>query len=125
MIRKTIPVLVHEDCMDSISVGLAKQEASIAKIAENTTTANDKLDTVIANQGTAQSKLNDIAEDTNTIEGNTTAIKTSSANSATQLGTIKTDTSSISSSVGLPEDAASTNTVIGLLKSISNRITTF
>lgn len=118
MLRKTIPVLVHEDCMDSISVGLAKQEANIAKIAENTTTANDKLDTVIANQETAQSKLNDIAEDTNTIEGNTTAIKTSSANSATQLGTL-------SSSVGLPADAASSNTVIGLLKSISNKLTTF
>ena len=101
MSRKTIPVLVHEECMGSISAGLAKQEANIAKIAENTTTANDKLDT---------------------IEGNATAIKTSSANTATQLGTIKTDTSSISSSVGLPADAASENTVIGLLKSIANKL---
>ena len=101
MIRKTIPVLVHEDCMDSISVGLAKQEANIAKIAENTTATNGKLD--------------EIVEDTNTIEGNTTAIKTSSANSATQLGTL-------SSSVGLPADAASSNTVIGLLKSIANKL---
>lgn len=135
MIRKTIPVLVHEDCMDSISVGLAKQEASIAKIAENTTTANVKLDTVIANQGTAQSKLNDIAEDTNTIEGNTTSIKTSSANASTLLnqidadtsairtnsGNIKNNTDSLTSSVGLPADEASANTVIGLLKSIANK----
>ena len=111
MIPKTIPVLVHEDCMDSISVGLAKQEANIAKIAE----------------------------DTNAIEGNTTAIKTSSANANTTLsqidadtsairtnsGNIKNNTDSLASSVGLPEDAASANTVIGLLKSISNRITTF
>ena len=118
MIRKTIPVLVHEDCMDSISVGLAKQEANIAKIAENTTTV--------------QSKLNDIAEDTNTIEGNTTAIKTSSANASTTLSQIHTDTDAIrgnseiiKSSVGFPADSASSKTVIGLLKSISNRITTF
>ena len=115
MIRKTIPVLVHEDCMDSISVGLAKQEANIAKIAENTTTANDKLDTVIANQGAAQSKLNDIAEDTNTIEGNTSSIKTSSSNTATA-------TSSINSSVGTTSDDPTSNTVIGLLKSIANKL---
>ena len=116
MIRKTIPVLVHEDCMDSISVGLAKQEASIAKIAENTTTANDKLDTVIANQGTAQSKLNDIAEDTNTIEGNTTAIKTSTANINTTLNAV---------SYNLGSASSSSETVVALLKGINNKLTTF
>lgn len=122
MIRKTIPVLVHEDCMGSISVGLAKQEANIAKIAENTTTANDKLDIVIANQGTAQSKLNDIAGDTNTIEGNTTAIKTSSANASTLLNQIDSDTSTIRSNLGTTSSSANSNTVIGLLKSISNKL---
>ena len=122
MLRKTIPVLVHEDCMDSISVGLAKQEANIAKIAENTTTANDKLDTVIANQETAQSKLNDIAEDTNTIEGNTTSIKTSSANASTSLSQIDTYTSSIRNNLGTTTSPANSNTVIGLLKSISNKL---
>ena len=111
MIRKTIPVLVHEDCMDSISVGLAKQEAKIAKISANTAATNTALDGIVT----------DVEE----INTNTTSIKTSSANAATQLGTIKEDTGSLISSVGLPEDAASTNTVIGLLKSISNRITTF
>ena len=108
MLRKTIPVLVHEDCMDSISVGLAKQEANIAKIAENTTTV--------------QSKLNDIAEDTNTIEGNTTAIKTSSANASTTLTQIDADTSAIRSNLGTTSSSANSNTVIGLLKSIANKL---
>ena len=66
MIRKAIPVLVHEDCMGSISAGLAKQEANIAKTAENT---ND-----------------------------------------------------ISSSIGQTTDASTSNTVVGLLKSIVNKL---
>ena len=63
-------------------------------------------------------QTDNISENVEEINVNTSSIKTSSANSATQLGTL-------SSSVGLPADAASSNTVIGLLKSISNRITTF
>ena len=70
MIRKTIPVLVHEDCMDSISEGLAKQEADISKIAE----------------------------DANSIEGNTTAIKTSTANINTTLNAVSYNLGSASSS---------------------------
>ena len=56
------------------------------------------------------------------IARNTSSIKTSSSNTATQLGTIKEDTGSLTSSVGLPADEASANTVIGLLKSISNKL---
>lgn len=70
MIRKTIPVLVHEDCMDSISAGLAKQEADISKIAE----------------------------DANSIEGNTAAIKTSTANINTTLNAVSYNLGSASSS---------------------------
>lgn len=90
MIRKAVPVLVHEDCMGSISEG-----------------------------------LDGIATDVEDINMNTASIKTSSANAATQLGNIKEDTGSLMSSVGLPADEASANTVIGLLKSISDKITTF
>ena len=66
MIRKAIPVLVHEDCMGSISEGLAKQEANIAKTTENT--------------------------------------------------------NKISSVIGQNTDASTSNTVIGLLKSIVNKL---
>lgn len=88
--RPAIPLLVHEDCMDSIKTDLAEQQESLLEIA-----------------------------------GHTNSIKTSSSNTATQLGTIKTDTTALTSSVGTSADASTSNTVIGLLKSISNKLTSF
>lgn len=108
MIRKTIPVLVHEDCMGSISEGLAKQEANIAKISENTQGVKNTLENV-------DSRLVGIGEDVTEIRTYTQAIKTSSSNTATA-------TSSINSSVGTTSDASTSNTVIGLLKSIANKL---
>ena len=114
--RTTIPLLVHEDCMEGVQLDLAKQQESLSKIASNTgntvRTLGDIEDGVLRN----------IAETTTTIEVQTSSITTSSANTATQLGTIKEDTGSLASSVGLPADAASANTVIGLLKSIANKL---
>ena len=81
--RPTVPLLVHEDCMDSIKTDLADQQASLSNI-----------------------------------ETDTSSIRTSSSNTATA-------TSSLYSSVGTTADASTENTVIGLLKSISNKITTF
>ena len=106
--QPTIPLLVHEDCMEGVHLDLAKQQASLSKIGANTEATNTALD--------------GIATEVGEINTNTTSIKTSSANTATQLGTIKEDTGSLASSVGLPADAASANTVIGLLKSISNKL---
>ena len=88
--RPVIPLLVHEDCMDSIKTDLAEQQASLSNI-----------------------------------ETDTYSIRTSSSNTATQLGTIKADTDALKESVGTTADGSSSNTVIGLLKSISNKITTF
>ena len=81
--QATIPLLVHEDCMDGIKTDLAEQQASLSNI-----------------------------------ETYTSSIRTSSSNTATA-------TSSLYSSVGTTADASTENTVIGLLKSISNKITTF
>lgn len=106
--RPTVPLLVHEDCMEGIQLDLAKQQESLSKISANTAATNTALD--------------GIATDVGEINTNTASIKTSSANAATQLGTIKEDTGSLASSVGLPADAASANTVIGLLKSIANKL---
>lgn len=106
--RPTIPLLVHEDCMEGVQLDLAKQQASLSKISSNTAATNTALD--------------GIATEVGEINTNTASIKTSSANTATQLGTIKEDTGSLMSSVGLPADAASANTVIGLLKSIANKL---
>ena len=114
--RPTIPLLVHEDCMEGVQLDLAKQQASLSKIASNTDEAARTLGDI------EDGVLRNISEATTTIEMETSSIMTSSSNTATQLGTIKTDTSSLSSSVGLPADASTSNTVIGLLKSIANKL---
>ena len=85
--RPTIPLLVHEDCMGTISAGLAQQEANIAKTAENTNAILNRQQNIVSN--------------TNQINSNTTKI---------------------SSSIGQTTDASTSNTVIGLLKSIANKL---
>lgn len=106
--RPTVPLLVHEDCMEGIQLDLAKQQESLSKISTNTAATNTALD--------------GIATDVGEINTNTASIKTSSANAATQLGTIKDDTGVLSSSVGLTSDQSTASTVIGLLKSIANKL---
>ena len=75
----------------------------------------DNIKTGLADQ---QEILNGIATDVDQINTNTDSIKTSSSNTATAA-------SSLYSSVGTTTDASSSNTVIGLLKSISNKLTSF
>lgn len=113
--RPTVPLLVHEDCMGDIKTDLAGQQAILSEIAYNTGDAFIKLDDI-------QRDVLRIMETSTQTATNTSSIKTSSSNTATQLGTIKEDTGSLMSSVGLPADSASSNTVIGLLKSIANKL---
>ena len=109
--QPAIPLLVHEDCMDGIKTDLAGQQASLSNISSNTEATKDSLNII---DGT----LNGIGEDVRQIDGYTASIRASSSNTATA-------TSSLYSSVGTTADASTENTVIGLLKSISNKITTF
>ena len=109
--QPAIPLLVHEDCMGDIKTDLANQQASLSEIIDNTNGTNMNL-TMLGE------KIKTIDENVFDIELNTNSIKTSSANTATA-------TSSLYSSVGTTADASTENTVIGLLKSISNKITTF
>lgn len=113
--QPAIPLLVHEDCMDGIKLGLAEQQASLSKIKVNT---EETAGSLFENLPGIRNLVEDIARDTS-------SIKTSSSNAATQLGTIKTDTTALTSSVGTTADMPTSDTVIGLLKSISNKITTF
>ena len=106
--QPAIPLLVHEDCMDGIKTDLAKQQASLSEIADHTNGTNSHLTEI-------EFLVNDIQRSAN-------SIKQSSSNTATQLGTIKTDTTALTSSVGTTADASTSNTVIGLLKSISNKL---
>lgn len=114
--RPTIPLLVHEDCMEGIQLGLANQQASLSQIKDNTYETADTLDSI------RRSDLRNINEAVNDnraalaeIGRNTSSIQTSSSNTATA-------TSSLYSSVGTTTDASTENTVIGLLKSIANKL---
>lgn len=116
--QPAIPLLVHEDCMDGIKLGLAEQQASLSKISNNTESAKESLRII---DGTLSGVVNSVGQiEMNTshleqIENNTASIKTSSSNTATA-------TSSLNSAVGTTTDASTSNTVIGLLKSIANKL---
>ena len=114
--RPTVPLLVHEDCMDAIKTDLAGQQESLSQIKDNTYETADTLDSIrrndlrIINEAMINNGLT-LAD----ISMNTSSIKTSSSNTATA-------TSSLYSSVGTTADATTSNTVIGLLKSIANKL---
>ena len=117
--RPTVPLLVHEDCMDGIKTDLTDQQKILSDIKENTKDTAERLFSL--ENGLLQriyEKGVTIGMDVSEIGGSTNSIKTSSSNTATA-------TSSLYSSVGTTADASTENTVIGLLKSISNKITTF
>lgn len=107
--QPAIPLLVHEDCMDGIKTDLAGQQANLSKIERNTGNTVTKLNDI------ENGVLINIDETNRGIETNTSSIKTSSANTATAA-------SSLYSSVGTTADASTSNTVIGLLKSIANKL---
>lgn len=107
--QPAIPLLVHEDCMGNIKIDLAKQQASLSNIERNTGATAVRLDNI------ENGPLNQIEEHAFGIERNTSSIKTSSSNTATA-------TSSLNSAVGTTTDASTSNTVIGLLKSIANKL---
>ena len=109
--RPTVPLLVHEDCMEGVQLDLAKQQASLSNIVSNTELAKDKLSIIEMNTY----QLERIAVSAENNESNTSSIKTSSSNTATA-------TSSLNSAVGTTTDASTSNTVIGLLKSIANKL---
>ena len=111
-----IPLLVHEDCIGDIKTDLAGQQASLSKIESNTRNTAEKLfdiengllQRIYENGVTTNLDVNEIGTSTN-------SIKTSSSNTATA-------TSSLYTSVGTTADASTDNTVIGLLKSIANKL---
>lgn len=107
--QPAVPLLVHEDCMGDIKTDLKDQQESLSKIERNT--ANTASSIINIETGV----LTNIDENSMAIERNTSSIKTSSSNTATA-------TSSLYSSVGTPADGSSENTVIGLLKSIANKL---
>ena len=95
--------------MDGIKTGIAGQQASLSDIESNTRNTVRKLSDI------ENGVLRTIDETATDIEINTSSIRTSSSNTATAA-------SSLNSAVGTTTDASTSNTVIGLLKSIANKL---
>ena len=107
--QPAIPMLTHVDNLGDIKTDLAGQQKILSNIESNTRETNIRLDDI------ENGFIRNIDETNRGIETNTSSIKTSSSNTATA-------TSSLYSSVGTTADASTSNTVIGLLKSISNKL---
>ena len=89
-----IPMLTHVDNLGDLNLDMTTQEQSLQQIAEDTTLIKSKLETVLSGMSQDYNQQNDI-------KANTTFLQTS---------------------VGLPADESTANTVIGLLKSIANKL---
>ena len=107
--QPAIPMLTHVDNLGDIKTDLAGQQKILSNIESNTRETNIRLDDI------ENGFIRNIDETNRGIETNTSSIKTSSSNTATA-------TSSLYSSVGTTADASTENTVIGLLKSIVNKL---
>ena len=94
MLRKAIPVLTHVDNLSDMKIDMSTQERLLSQI-----------------DSTADS-----------IDRNVENIKLGQNHEVDSLVNINMDTTYLKNSVGLPADAASSNTVIGLLKSIANKL---
>ena len=99
--RPMIPMLTHVDNLGDLNIDMTSQEQSLETIASNT--------------GATNNRLRDLFETTARIDENT-------FNTNLNAGEINSITSSLNSAVGSITDASSSNTVIGLLKSIVNKL---
>ena len=92
--RPMVPMLTHVDNLGDLNIDMSTQEQSLQEIAENTRDTTLKLESIRSGMAQDYNQQNDI----------------------------KANTIFLQTSVGLPADASTANTVIGLLKSISNKL---
>ena len=99
--RPMVPMLTHVDNLGDLNLDMSTQEQSLQQIADNTNTTNSRLGELVQRQDQTGVIVNDISGD---------------------VSGINRLTGNLFSSVGLPADESTANTVIGLLKSISNKL---
>lgn len=92
--RPMVPMLTHVDNLGDLNLDMSTQEQLLSQI-----------------DSTAKR-----------IDRNVEDIELGQNNEVQLLDNISQDTTSLLSSVGLPADESTANTVIGLLKSISNKL---
>ena len=99
--RPMIPMLTHVDNLGDINLDMTSQEQSLETIASNTSSIKSDVDTINTKAGQSAQNTKFILQETQTIHSNTT---------------------DISSKIGTTGDADTATTVIGLLKSIVNKL---
>lgn len=146
-----IPMLVHEDCMDQLlssTTGIDQELANIANdtgnLVNNTTaTGTDvslikqntceihEMGELIESESTIHDRLSDVAGHLENIEDTSATASTTLTSIQNELGaqsdaagtnTISGQIKQISQSTGHPTDTSTENSVIGLLKSIANKL---
>lgn len=99
--RPMIPMLTHVDNLGDLNLDMTSQEQSLEMIAGNTSSIKSDVDTINTKAGQSAQNTKFILQETQTIHSNTT---------------------DISRNIGTTGDADTATTVIGLLKSIVNKL---
>lgn len=121
--QKTVPLLVHEDCLGDLSANIDAQinEGALATnvdvITEQVSQVHDDMGGLGPSESTIQDRLADAESHLGNIE-NELGKQSDAAGSNTISGQIK----QISAATGHSTDTAEENSVIGLLKSIVNKL---
>lgn len=100
--RPMIPMLTHVDNLGDINLDMTSQEQSLGEIANNTTSIISSVDVIGSQIDRTEANVHNIKQEiVNAINPNISEIKTT---------------------VGTTADADTATTVIGLLKSIVNKL---
>lgn len=99
--RPMIPMLTHVDNLGDLNLDMTTQEQSLERISNDT---------------------NAIRQNTNNIERHDNAIKNEVVVFSPHIAKIKNSAAGIETTVGTTADADTATTVIGLLKSIANKL---
>ena len=99
--RPMIPMLTHVDNLGDINLDMTSQEQSLETIASNTSRISDTVDNIDSNSRGTREYLGSIEQ---------------------EMASLNPSVSMIESAVGMREDASTATTVIGLLKSIVNKL---
>lgn len=99
--RPMIPMLTHVDNLGDLNLDMTSQEQSLETIANNTSRISDTVDNIDSNNASTGEHIDHIEQ---------------------EMMRLNPNVSMIQSAVGVREDAATATTVIGLLKSIANKL---
>lgn len=100
--RPMIPMLTHVDNLGDINLDMTSQEHSLGEIANNTTSINSTVDVIGVQLARTGDDVQNIKQEI--------------------VAAINPNISEIKTTVGTTADADTTTTVIGLLKSIVNKL---